>query len=75
MVDENISNLKLNKTDKKVLNILMNNSSITANEIAEMLLLTQRTIQRSMKKLVRYKLIIRRGSRKAGFWEVIEEVR
>lgn len=65
--------LKLSNTDLKVLNKLKENPIFTREELAKELGLTTRTIQRSINKLISNGKIIRIGSRKSGYWEVINE--
>lgn len=62
----------LNNTDKKVLNLLKENHNYTRDEISEKISLSVRTIQRSIDKLSNSGLIIRIGSKKVGYWEVIK---
>ena len=64
--------LKLSSTDLKVLNKLKENPIFTREELAKELDLATRTIQRSINKLTSSGKIIRIGSRKSGYWEVIE---
>jgi predicted HTH transcriptional regulator len=48
------------------------NPRITLLEMAQILSLTPKTIERIMAKLVEEKLIEREGSRKAGKWRILD---
>ncbi len=68
--DQNTSNLT--KTDEKVVKLLKQNPKFTREEIGEKLNLTPRTIQRSLDKLSLNNIIIRIGSKKIGYWEIVK---
>lgn len=55
-------NVGLNKTEKKVIELLIENPSITSVELAEKLGVTKRTIERAFKSLQEKKIIERIGS-------------
>lgn len=44
-------NVGLNKTEKKVIQFLMESSSLTSAELAEKVVVTKRTIERALKSL------------------------
>jgi len=46
--------------------------SITKPQLAERISLSKSTIDREIKKLIESELIIRSGSNKTGFWEVLK---
>jgi ATP-dependent DNA helicase RecG len=56
----------------EVLALIHRNPKITAQEIAQMLAVTKRTVERVMSNLVDKKLIERHGSKKVGEWIIIE---
>ena len=62
--------------DEDVLNQLITNirlkPEVTQNELAEMLSLSRRTVQRMMKELINENKIVRVGSNRSGYWEVLE---
>ncbi len=72
-------NVTLNKktilrtNDYKVLNQLQENPAQTREEIANKIGVNKRTVQRSMDKLVDNGMIMRLGSKKTGYWEVLSK--
>ena len=64
--------IKLSKTEKKIMDIIANNSNITQQEIADSLNLTNRTIKRNMNLLQAKGIIKRVGANKNGHWEIIK---
>ena len=61
----------LNKTEKRVIEILIENSSVTSVELAEQRGVTKRTIERTFKTLQEKKMIERVGSKRDGNWIVV----
>ena len=61
----------LSISDCKVLNCLKENPNQTREEIASRVKLSRSTVARALDKLVETGRIIRIGSKKAGYWEVI----
>ncbi|WP_356948367.1 MarR family transcriptional regulator [Thomasclavelia cocleata] len=64
-------NVGLNKTEKKVIELLIDNPSLTSIELAEQISVTKRTIERTFKSLQEKKMIDRIGSRRDGNWIVV----
>lgn len=64
-------NVALNKTEKKVIELLIENPSITSVEVAEIIGVTKRTIERTFKSLQEKKMIERIGSKRDGNWIVV----
>ncbi len=64
-------NVGLNKKEKKVIELLIENSSATSAELAEIIGVTKRTIERTFKTLQEKKMIERIGSKRDGNWIVI----
>ena len=64
-------NVGLNKTEKKVIELLIENPSYTSAELAKQIDVTRRTIERSFKTLQEKKMIERIGSKRDGNWIVI----
>lgn len=62
--------IKLSNNETKVLIALKDNPTLTRNELALIVGVDVRTIQRCLDKLVQNNKIIRIGSRKTGYWEV-----
>lgn len=65
-------NVGLNKTEKKVIQFLMESSSLTSAELAEKVSVTKRTIERALKSLQEKNIIERIGSKRDGNWIVIK---
>lgn len=61
----------LNKTEKRVIEILIENPSVTSVELAEQIGVTKRTIERTFKTLQEKKMIERVGSKRDGNWIVV----
>lgn len=64
-------NVALNKTEKKVIELLIENPSVTSVELAEIIGVTKRTIERTFKSLQEKKMIERIGSKRDGNWIVV----
>ena len=65
-------NVGLNKTEKAVLNLLIENANRTAEELASEVGVTKRTIERTFVSLQNKGKIERIGSKKNGNWKVIK---
>lgn len=65
-------NVGLNKTEKKVIENLIENPSITSANLAEIIDVTKRTIERTFKSLQEKKIIERIGTKRNGNWIVIK---
>lgn len=65
------NNVGLNNTEKKVIELLIWNSSIISTELAEKVGVTKRTIERIFKSLREKKMLERIGSKRDGNWIVI----
>ena len=69
---ENVGlNVGLNKTEKKVIQFLMESSNLTSAELAEKVSVTKRTIERALKSLQEKNIIERIGSKRDVNWIVI----
>ena len=64
-------NVALNKTEKKVIELLIKNPSVTSVELVEIIGVTKRTIKRTFKSLQEKKMIERIGSKRDGNWIVV----
>ena len=62
---------RLTDTDVKVLELLTGNNKLTAKQLSEECQLTERTINRSLKKLKDLNQIQRIGSNKTGYWKIL----
>ena len=65
--------VKLNGTQRKMLELILKNSSISAKALSEILSVSSRAVEKNMKILKDQGLLIRHGSPKSGYWEVIKE--
>ncbi|MCF0126718.1 MAG: putative DNA binding domain-containing protein [Clostridia bacterium] len=64
--------INLTTNDYKILNLLKNNPNQTREQLASKIGVNKRTVQRSLDKLVSNGSIVRVGSKKTGYWEVIK---
>ena len=64
-------NVGLNRTEKKVIEYLIENPSITSTEIAEQIGVTKRTVERTFKSLQDKNILERIGSKRDGNWIVV----
>ena len=64
--------VKLTKTEKKVLELLVKNSDLIADELAEEIGVTVRTIQRAYSSLQKNGYLERIGSKRNGKWMVLK---
>jgi ATP-dependent DNA helicase RecG len=72
VVLNDVINVALNKTEKDVLSSIIENRAIKAEKIAIRLSKSKRTVQRYLNSLLKKNVIRRMGSRKDGYWKVIE---
>ena len=72
-VGENVGEKSENDGDVKasVLRIIVDNKKASASEIAKVLSVTQRTVERYIKDLREEGHLVRHGSARGGYWEVI----
>ncbi|WP_231562213.1 winged helix-turn-helix transcriptional regulator [Veillonella montpellierensis] len=61
----------MNKTEKKVLELLIEDQSFTSIELSEKIGVTKRTIEIVFKSLQEKNMIERIGSKRDGIWIVI----
>ena len=66
-----VRNVVLNKSEQTALSIIVENPSITAGQMAELLSKSSRTVQRYLDSLQKKNIIRRVGSTKAGHWEIM----
>ena len=69
---EIIRSYELSDTQKKIVNLLLYDRQLSAAKIAEQLGMGSRSIEKNIKKLKEFGILIRRGSPKNGYWEVID---
>ena len=70
---EKIQDNELTDTQKKIVNLLLANKQLSAAKIAKQLDLGSRSIEKNIKKLKEYGILIRHGSPKSGYWEIVEK--
>ena len=62
-----------NKREKAIVNFIRMNHRISANEIAELLKVNIRTVQRDINQLKANGVLKRIGSERGGHWEIIKK--
>jgi len=70
-VVESVVENVVERRHEKILNIISTNKQISAIQIAEILSMSERTVQRDIENLKNSKKIKRRGSAKGGYWDVL----
>lgn len=63
----------LSNTQQKIVDLLLTDNKLSAVRLAEEIGVASRNIESNIKKLKEYGILIRHGSPKNGFWEVVEE--
>lgn len=71
-VGDNVGGNVVDKRLMKVVEIIKANNSISAKEIASLIGVTSRTIERDVEKLKASNKIKREGDERSGYWKVIE---
>ncbi len=61
----------LNTTQKKILNLLSKNAHLSASKMAEEIGISRRSIEKNIQKLKEQGILIRHGSPKNGYWEIV----
>ena len=61
----------LNKTQNQILELLSQDAQISAKKMAEVIGISSRNIESNIKKLKGYGILIRHGSPKNGYWEIV----
>ena len=64
---------KVNKNDREIIEIIKKDPSITIREIANIIEVSEKTVFRSLAKLKRLGLVVRRDSDKNGYWEILQK--
>ncbi len=59
------------KTSGKILSLMAANKFITIPELAASIGITERSIERNIRKLQENKLLLREGPAKGGFWKIL----
>ena len=66
---------KLNHTQREILNLLLENCKLTADEMASSIGISRRNIEANIRKLKDYGILYRHGSPKKGYWEVVDKLK
>ena len=66
--------INLSEKEEAIFRIISKNPSITYPEIAERLSISIPTISRAISRLQNEGLIVRKGSKKSGYWEIIRTI-
>lgn len=64
--------VELNATQRKIVEMLSANSGMTGAALAEQIGISKRNIETNIKKLKELGILIRHGSSKGGYWEVLK---
>ena len=70
---EKIYDYELSNTQKKMISLILEDEGLSAVKIAKQLGLGNSTVEKNMKKLKEKGLLIRHGSPKNGYWEVVKK--
>lgn len=62
-----------NETQRKLLELIKQNNRMSAKEMAEILSISSRSVEKNIKKLKDQGLLIRHGSPKSGYWEIVKK--
>jgi len=65
-------NVGVNKTQKRILEIIFSNNNITQEELTSELNVSIRTIERNVSTLRKKGFLNRVGSDKNGYWEIVK---
>lgn len=60
---------KLSEKEKAILQVISENPSITHLQIASLLSISAATVNRSLNKLQSEGFVVRKGSKKSGYWD------
>ena len=62
--------VKLNNTERKILDLIKNNPNITQNEISKKIRLAEKTVKSNTSKLKEKEILKRIGADINGFWKI-----
>lgn len=63
----------LNDTQQKIIKLLLEDHQLSAVKLAEKIGVASRNIENNIKKLKEYGILIRHGSPKNGYWEIVDK--
>ena len=64
--------VNLNKIEKQVIELILNNPTVTSEKLSIEINKTKRTVERYLKALKEKRYIERSGSNKNGHWKIIK---
>ena len=65
--------INLNDTQKKIVKLLSEDNRLSAAKLAEKIGIASRNIESNIKKLKDCGILVRHGSPKSGYWEIVDE--
>ncbi len=63
----------LNTTQQEILKLLSRNARLSASKMAEQIGISRRNVEANIKMLKKQEILIRHGSPKSGYWEIMRE--
>ena len=63
--------IKLNDTQQKIVKLLCEDNRLSAAALSDRIGIASRNIENNIKKLKEYGVLVRHGSPKNGYWEVL----
>ena len=69
--NENKELKKVNRTAQKIIDLIISDSSITAENMAYKIGISKRAIEKNIKNLRDMGILVHEGSDKAGYWRII----
>ena len=64
--------IELNDTQKKIIKLLLEDRRLSAARLAEKIGVASRNVETNIRKLKAYGILVRHGSPKNGYWEIID---
>ncbi|MBO4396645.1 MAG: putative DNA binding domain-containing protein [Eubacterium sp.] len=71
--NQTIAAIRLNKNQNRIVELLRQNSFLTGAELAEEIGISKRNIEENIKKLKEMGVLVRNGSAKKGYWEIMDK--
>lgn len=71
VINQNNVSESLNDTQRKILDLLSENTHMTGSVLAEQIGISKRNIEANIRKLKERGILIRHGSAKSGYWEIV----
>ncbi len=65
--------VKLNHTQREILSLLLVDKELTAGEMAISIDISRRNVEANIRKLKEYGILLRHGSPKKGYWEILDK--